>query len=228
MPRLRLALVSFLLLSAAGAKADDQLAFLRAEAARADIVGFERTTRAEELKDGKAVVSVRVDRFNPEAPAGRQWTLVSVDGRKPTAKEIADHRKLVSSFPVPGFYRLRAILAGEPTQSTDAKGRTVYRWERLPPGSLPTPGPDVSGRMAAEAVVEKVGGRPMFSRVRIYAPKPFSILSVAKMKAFDLMNIYQANGAGPPILVAQTSLTDVSAPFGQGGRSKSEISFRPI
>jgi len=228
MPILRLALVCVLLLAASGARADDQLAFLRAEAARADIVGFERTMRAEELKDGETVVSVRVDRFNPHAPATRRWALVSVDGRKATAKEIADHRKLVSSFPVPGFYRLRAILAGEPTQSTDAKGRTVYRWDKLPPGSLPTPGPDVSARMAAEAVVETVAGRPMFSRVRIYAPRPFSILSVAKMNAFDLINVYQPNGSGPPILVSQTSLTDVSAPFGQGGRSTSEISFRPI
>ncbi len=228
MPGYRFALIALMLLGATAARADDQLDFLRAEAARSDKIGFERTTRAEALKDGKTMVSVRIDRFDPKAQPSRQWTLVSVDGRKPTAREIADHKKLVSSFPVPGFYRLRAILAGEPTQATDERGRTVYRWDRLPPGSLPTPGPDISGRMAAEAVVEKVGGRPMFSRVRIYAPRPFSILSVAKMKAFDLMNIYQADGSGPPVLVAQTSLTDVSAPFGQGGRSKSEISFRPL
>jgi hypothetical protein len=224
----RLAVLTMLLLGATGARADATLNQLRAEAARAEVMGFERTTRAETQTDDGPVISTQMDRFNPRAPAARQWTLLSVDGRKPTAKEIAEHRKRVTSFPVPGFYRLSAVLAGEPVRLTDAQGRTVYRWEKLPRGALPTPGPDVSERMAAEAVVEKVGGRAMFSRVRIYAPRPFPIMAVAKMKAFDLINLYQPGAGGTPFLMSQTSLTDVSAPFGRGGRQTSQISFRPI
>ncbi len=222
------ALLFAMLLLAAPARADTLLDRLRAEAARAEATGFERTTRAERMTDKGPQVSVQVDRFNPRAAAGEQWTLVSVDGRAPTSRQLVEHRKLVASLPVPGFYRLSAILAGEPVKTADAGGRVVYRWDRLPPDSLPTPGPDISARMAAEAVVEKVRGRPMFSRVRIYAPRPFPVMAVAKVKAFDLMNLYDADAGGLPMLVGQTSLTDISAPFGQGQKQRSEISFRPL
>lgn len=217
-----------LVLLATTARADPLLETIRSEAARAEVSGFERTTRAENQTDNGPVMTVRIDRFNPRAPRGKQWTLVSVNGRPPTGKEISEHRKRVTSYPVPGFYLLRAILAGEPTRTVDARGRSVYRWEKLPPGSLPTPGPDVSERLAAEATLETVAGRPVFTRVRIYAPQPFPIMAVARMKAFDLMSVYQLGEGGKTVLVAQTSKTDVSAPFGQGERQVSQISFRPI
>lgn len=233
MPKLRPVLLALILLTS-GAQAvaqhaaDPQLDFLRAEAARAEMTGFERTTRDEKQGAKQPEIMVRVDRFNPRAAKGKQWTLVSVNGRAPTRAELAEHAKLVSSFPVPGYYRLAAILAAEPTRSTDAQGRTVYRWNSLPKDALPTPGPDVSHRMAAEAVVEKIAGRPMFSRVRIYAPGPISIMAVAKLRSFDLMNIYRPGEGGMPYLAAQTSLTDLSLPLGKNIHQTSQISFRPI
>jgi hypothetical protein len=217
-----------LLLSAETARADPVLNSLRAEASRAEKAGFERTTRSIRQTDDGPVTQIQVDRFNPRAPAAQQWTLLSVDGRAPTRKEINEHRKLVSSLPVPGFYRLSAILAGEPSKSTDARGRTVYRWDSLPPRSMPTPGPDVSTRMAAEAVVERVHGRPVLASVRLFAPRPFPVMAVAKVNSFDLMNNYAEGTGGTPMLVSQTSSTDISAPFGQGGRQQSQVSFRPL
>jgi hypothetical protein len=174
------------------------------------------------------VVEVRVDRFDPRAPAGRQWSLLSVNGRAPTRQEQADHRKLVSSLPVPGFYRLSAILAGEPERSVDAKGRILYRWNSLPPKSMPTPGPDISTRMAAEAIVEKSGNKPIVRSVRLFAPRPFPVMAVAKVNAFDLQNYYSEGEGGTPVLIAQTGATDISAPFGQGVRQTSETKFRPL
>ena len=222
------AAVAFALLAALPARADAILDRLRTEAARAEVIGFERTTREEKQTAKGPIVEVRVDRFDPRAPAGRQWTLVSVNGRAPTLREQGDHRKLVTSLPVPGFYRLSAILAGEPQRSVDADGRILYRWTSLPPGSMPTPGPDISTRMAAEAVVEKVGGKPIFRSVRLYAPKPFPVMAVAKVKAFDLQNYYADGAEGVPVLVSQSGLTDISAPFGQGGRQTSQTRFRPL
>jgi hypothetical protein len=221
-------MLAMLLLAAAPARADAILDRLRAEAARAEAIGFERTTREERQTARGPLVEVRIDRFDPKAPAGRQWNLLSVNGRAPTLKEQGDHRKLVSSLPVPGFYRLSTILAGEPQRSVDAQGRILYHWSSLPPGSLPTPGPDISTRMAAEAVVDKVGGRPMFRSVRLFAPKPFPVMAVAKVKAFDLQNFYDEGAGGVPVLVAQSGASDISAPFGQGGRQTSQIRFRPL
>lgn len=216
------------LLSALPARADAILDRLRAEAARAEVKGFERTSREERRTAKDPVTVVRVDRFDPEAPPGRQWSLLSVNGRAPTLKEQSDHRKLVSSLPVPGFYRLSAILAGEPERRFDAQGRIYYRWTSLPPGSMPTPGPDISPRMAAEALVEKVGNRPIIRSVRLFAPKPFPVMAVAKVNSFDLQNYYAEGDGGTPVLVSQAGTTDISAPFGQGVRQTSETKFRPL
>lgn len=217
-----------LALQAVPARADAILDRLRAEAARADVKGFERTTREEKMTARGPVVEVRVDRFDPKAPAGRQWTLLSVNDRPPTLKEQSEHRKLVSSLPVPGFYRLSAILAGEPERRVDAEGRIHYRWNSLPPKSMPTPGPDISASMAAEAVIEKAGGRHIVRSVRLFAPKPFPVMAVAKVKAFDLQNYYAEGEGGTPTLVAQAGETDISAPFGQGVRQTSTTRFRPL
>jgi hypothetical protein len=227
--RRKVALAALALLATAlPARADAVLDRLRAEAARADVQGFERTTREQKMAAKGPVTEVRVDRFDPKAPAGRQWSLVSVNGRAPTLKEQSEHRKLVSSLPVPGFYRLSAILAGAPERSVDAQGRILYRWNSLPPKSMPTPGPDISTRMAAEAVVEKAGGKPVIRSVRLFAPKPFPVMAVAKVNSFDLMNLYAEGAGGTPVLVAQSGTTDISAPFGQGVRQTSETRFRPL
>lgn len=219
-----LALLAF----GAPARADAVLDRLRADAERADAVGFERTTREEKQTSKGPVVEVRVDRFDPKAPEGRQWTLVSVNGRVPSTRQRAEHRKLVSSFPVPGFYRLSAILAGEPTRSIDAQGRTLYRWQSLPAGSIPTPGSDISRQMAAEAVVEKVAGRPVFKSVRLFAPKPFKVMSIARVNRFDQLNNYELMNGAVPVLISQASETDISAPFGQGVQQASQVRYRPL
>ncbi len=210
------------------ARADTILDLLRAEAARADVKGFERTTREEKQTAKGPVVEVKVDRFDPRAPEGRQWKLLSVNGREPTLKQQSDHRKLVSSLPVPGFYRLSTILAGTPERRVDGQGRIIYRWNSLPPKSMPTPGPDISTRMAAEAVVETVGNRPVVRSVRLFAPKPFPVMSVAKVNAFDLQNYYAEAEGGTHVLVSQSGATDISAPFGQGVRQTSQTKFRPL
>lgn len=210
------------------ARADPLLDRLRSEAARAEATGFERTTREEKQTSKGPVLEVRVDRFDPASPRGRQWTLVSVDGRAPTVRDRAEHAKLVSSFPVPGFYRLSAILAGEPDRSTDARGRTLYRWTSLPAGSMPTPGPDISARMAAEALVEKLAGRLVIRSVRLFAPKPFKVMSVAKVNRFDQLNIYDQGRDGELVLISQASETDISAPFGKGVQQSSRVSYKQL
>jgi hypothetical protein len=213
--------------SASAAQADAALQRAIAESARAPMVGFERTQRAELRADPDKEPEVVVDRFQPTGAATGTWTLVSIDGRKPTADEIERHRKTSARAPVPGFHRLHKILAGPPARRTEAGGRTVYRWDGLPEGAVVTPGGDISKRLSAEATVEEVGGKAMISQVRIFAAQPFSIGGIARMNGFDVTSQYRP--ASPhPFLAAQTSASDVKAPFGLGGKRRSTISFRPL
>ncbi len=218
------AVVALIMVAPAAARADDVIDRIIADSARAPMVGFERTTRA--TRSGKT--TVQVDRFDPSAPAGSQWTLLSIDGRAPTGKDVAAHRKAASAQPVPGYHRLAQVVGGKPVKRTDSAGRSVYRWDGLPSGAVPTPGPDISKNMSAEAVVDTAGDRPELVQMRIFAAKPFSIMGVAKMNAFDVISHYQPVQNGVPFLTTQTLASDVSAPFGKGGKTSTTFSFRPL
>lgn len=199
-----------------------------AQSARAPVVGFERTVRAEERADPRKEPAVVVDRFQPSAARTGNWTLVSVDGRKPTDKEVSAHAKANAKGPVPGFHRLHLVLGGTPTRQVDmGGGRTVYHFNSLPEGAVVTPGGDISEDLSAEATVEQVNGKPIISRVRIFAARPFSIAGVAKMNSFEVVSQYRPGANGLPFLYHQTSASDVKAPFGMGGKRRSVISFRP-
>ena len=221
----RFAAVAALLLSATVAHADALVDALRAEAAKTPVVAFERTTKVEQFSGKGPGYTVRVDRFNPRSSS---WTLVSMDGRAPTPDQISKHREEVNALPIPGFHRLDEVLAGEPRRVTDAKGRQIYRWDSLKPGSFPTTGPDMSKSVAAEAFIEEIAGRPVIRELRIFAPAPFAVMTVAKVKGLNLISQYRNGTAGPPFMFAQASETDVTAPLGLGGKRKTLISYKPL
>lgn len=223
----RIIVAAALIVAPASARADAVLQQILADSAKAPVVGFERTARAELRVDPDKEPAIVIDRFVPQDGASGSWTLVSIDGRKPTADEISRHRKANADGPVPGFHRLHKVLGNTPARRTEADGRTVYRWNSLPAGAVVTPGGDISGHLSAEATVEEVGGKPLISKVRIFAATPFKIRGIATMNHFDVTSQYRP-GAAHPFLAAQTSATDVKAPFGLGGKRKSSFSFRPL
>jgi hypothetical protein len=223
-----LATAVLLLAMPAAARADAVLDRLGAQSAGAPLVGFERTGRTESLDAKEGGSTVRVDRFDPKAPSGQQWTLLSVDGRAPSAKDLEQYRKANATAVPPGFHRLNRLLASPPAKRTELPGKTLYRWDGLPAGTIVTPGPDFSGQLSAEAIVEEVDGKPTLSQVRMFAARPFSIGGVARMNAFDVVSQYRPGQGGLPFLAAQTAASDVKAPFGMGGKRKSQFSFRPL
>lgn len=205
----------------------DALALLLAESARAPVVAFERTVKAEvrpESDDGPALL---VERFTPTGPAAGRWTLLSIEGKQPTAKQQEAHRKSSADAVIPGFHRLHLVLTPQPARRTVAGAKTIYQWQSLPEGAVKTPGGDISRNLSAEATVEDVGGKPTISKVRIYAAKPFKIRGIATMNSFDVTSLYRIH-SGAPVLVSQTSQSDVKAPFGLGGKRVSAISYRPL
>lgn len=223
-----LALLSVSAIAApAAANADPVLKQLLAESAKAPVTGFERSLRAEVRPDSDKGPAQYVERFTPTGPASGRWTLISLDGKAPTAKQVEQHRKTSAEAVIPGFHRLHLVLSPTPTKRTEAGGRTVYLWPSLPEGAVTTPGGDISRNLSAEATVEDAGGKPIISKVRIFAAKPFKIRGIATMNSFEVTSQYRLNGA-LPVLVSQTSQSDVKAPFGFGGVRKSVITYRPL
>jgi hypothetical protein len=212
----------------AAAQADPVLQSILAQSAKAPVVGFERTVRAELRADPDKEPAVVVERFTPRDARSGTWTLVSIDGRKPTEKELEGYRKSTANAVIPGFHRLHEILSLPPARRTEVGGKTVYHWASLPKGAVMSPGGDLSDRLSAEATVEQVGGKPMVSRVRVYAAKPFKIRGIATMNMFEGISQYRPGGNGTPFLETQTQSSDASAPFGLGGKRRSQISFKPL
>lgn len=210
------------------AHADAVLDSVRRQAAEASAPAFERQVRTEGQTMRGAQPSVRVDRFDPGAPADRQWTLVSVDGRKPDAAEIEAHRREVTAQPVPGFHRVATLLAGTPTRTEREGTRVRYRWAHLAPGALGMHGPDFSAQLSGEALVDTAGDRPRLMQVRVRADKPFTIMMMAKMHQFDAVSDYRPGAGGVPFLTAQETRVHVTIPFKGETDSRSTVSFRPL
>ena len=223
---LKLAAVALVLASPVSARAETALERILAESAKAPVVGFERTTRADLRADPAKEPALVVDRFTPKSATTGAWTVVSVEGRKPTPQELEVHAKNNSS--PPGFHNLHKLLSLPPTSRAESGGRTVYYWKSLPKGSVITPGGDVSAHLSAEAVLEEAGAKPALSEVRVFAAKPFRVKVVASINKFNVVSVYRAGANGLPFLVAQASETDVSAPLGMGGKRRSTASFKPL
>lgn len=198
-----------------------------AESAKAPVIAFERTLKAEVRPDSDKGPALLVERFTPTGHSSGRWSLVSTDGRAPTAKQVEQHRKNMAEAVIPGFHRLHLVLSPTPTKRTEVGGKAVYLWPSLPEGAVTTPGGDISRNLSAEATVEDAGGRPLISKVRIFAAKPFRIRGIATMNSFEVVSNYRLNGS-TPVLVSQTSNSDVKAPFGLGGVRRSVMTYRPL
>ena len=204
------------------AAVDPQLQQLLAQSAKAPVVGFERTTRAEVRADPKKEPALVVDRFAPRSAETGSWTVVSVDGRKPTPQEVEAHAKGNSN--PPGFHNLHKLLSLPPTSRREADGKTIFLWNSLPKGSVVTPGGDISSGISAEATLE--GGR--LSELHLFARKPIRVKVIASVDRFDVLSRYQTGANGLPFLTSQTNETDVTAPMGYGGKRRSVASFQPL
>ncbi|MCC2976404.1 hypothetical protein LK533_06920 [Sphingomonas sp. PL-96] len=117
MSRTILAAVAAVILAAPEVRADELqnrvLAAMRAS--RPDGFRFQRTSVTD--RTGAARTTV-VEQYDPGRPAAQRWQLVSVDGRKPTAKEAAGSRK-AKRGPVPAYAEL-AKWFGAPATRSDA------------------------------------------------------------------------------------------------------------
>lgn len=219
---LRLATTAAALAFAPAAHADalqDQL-LAGARAVRADAYVFRRTLAIERTG---APRQVRVEQFDPRRPANARWGLVSIDGRTPTPKELADARKQRRG-PIPSYADLARWIGAPATRAPAPAGYALYRFARLPKGALKLGPSDVSGNMGAEALVNLKGPRPFVERVRWTANKPFRMMLVASIRSMDITGRYRLHPDGQPVPADLSSQTAGSL-FGKSGQLRTAATY---
>jgi len=179
-------------------------------------LAFERDSRSvTQAADGETDRNARIDRWD-----GRSFSLISINGKQPTAKDNAGFQKAVGSRPVPGYHRLADLLAAGAVRQTDPQGRILYRVSALPKGSV-TVGRDVSANISGEFLVDASGAQPYVTSARLVLTKPMSFMMVARLDSLEITNDYKLDGAGRPYLARAVQLMS-GAQFGKRGSTRSE------
>jgi hypothetical protein len=212
-----LALIPIAAAQAPSALRDEIIADARAQPP-AGLV-FDRTTASVRTGGGTRTNVSKVERWD-----GKTWTLISQDGKSPSASQRRSAEKLADAVPVPGYHRLAVLLANASSSKIDAEGRTVLQIPALPANSVLTDTGDISGHLKAEAVIDNRGGKPFVESVHVSARESFMLNSLIKVKAFDLVSSYQRDGNGRPRLASQTADSHGSV-FGIPGGESSQVTF---
>lgn len=189
---------------------------------------FTRTLRTEQRSGDKVETRATVERFDPTRPAAQRWTLVSVDGRVPTAQEAKDYAKGMAQAIVPSYGRLARYFAGG-GQRVAKDGRVAYRTAKLPKGALTIGKADLSSGAQAEVIVAE-GPRPYVERLDLVSTKPVRMMLVAKVERLDATSRYKLLPDGRPVLVEQVSEMRGSM-LGRAGTLRTVASFsdhRPV
>ncbi len=218
---------ALLLLNAAPARADELQARLLASAKAigpADFA-FTRTTRSEQRGGGEAKLRTTVDRYDPTRPPAQRWTLVSIDGRAPTADEADKAAKAYATAFVPSYGRLARWVGAKAIRS-EADGRAVYRYAGLPKGTLDFNGKDLSADTNAEAFVAP-GPAPFVERTRFVSNKPFRMMLVARVERFEASQRFRAGADGRPVPVEFVTEM-VGSMMGKAGSVRTVTTFSDV
>ena len=182
-------------------------------------LAFDRATSMERKGGGSTSKVTMVERWD-----GQRWTLISKNGKSPSASDRRDVEKLASDAPVPGYHRLAGLLAAATEVGTDSEGRMVLRIPVLPPGSVRTDSSDISSHLRAEAIISNRGGRPWVESVHVSQLEPFKMNALIKVKTFDQVSTYKLDAGGRPRLTSQ-SADSMGSMFGFSGGQSSETIY---
>lgn len=182
-------------------------------------IAFDRTTTAIRRGPGIKDKTVTVERWD-----GKRWSLVSVNGQSPGASQLKDFRKAMAANPVPGYYRLAALMAAASDISTDGDGRKVLKIPVLPPGTVRTDTADISSHLSGEAVLASNDGKPYVARLKVKARENFKLNLLIKVTNFEQISDYRLGPDGRPRLASQTADSKGSM-FGFVGGETNEVTY---
>lgn len=191
-----------------------------ARATRTDFHQFRRTIVIERTGAARKTIE---ERFDPRRPIAERWSLVAIDGRAPTAKEIAEMRK-AKRAPVSGYADIAKFIAAPATRSDSTPGYVTYRFARLPKGAIKLGNHDASANLTAEALVNVRGKTPFVEQVRLTAIKGFRMMMVVSVKAMTVTTRYRALPDGHLAPIDSASTVDGSL-LGKSGQMKTQVRF---
>lgn len=191
-----------------------------AKATQTDGYAFTRTITVAATGEKPKVF---VEKYDPRAAAQARWTLVSVDGRKPTAKEIADAAK-TKRGPHPSYARLAQWLGAPATRSEPAPGYVLYKYPRLPAGTAKFGSHDASADTRAEALINVKGRVPFVERVRFASTKGFRMMLVASVSAMTVDGRYRQLPDGTVVPDDADSAVTGSM-LGKSGQMRTKIDY---
>jgi hypothetical protein len=209
-------------LATSAARADDlqDRVVAVANATRANMYMFRRTiTIDSDVAKRKTIVQ----QFDPRQPAGSQWSLISIDGRTPTAKEADDARKSTRD-PFPPYVAVAKWFGGPAMRSETAPGSATYQFASLLPNTLKFGSHDASADTQAEAVVNMKGSAPFIEQVHMTSTRGFRMALVASLgsMAFTMRYRQLPDGSIVP-LDAESDMT--GSALGKSGRMHTSATF---
>lgn len=187
---------------------------------RADAYAFRRSTTIERTGAARRVI---VEQFDPARSVPARWTLVSIDGRKPTPKQISDARKQKRA-PTPSYSDIARWFGAPASRVEGPAGYVTYRFAKLPKGALKIGSSDISANVAAEALVNVKGGRPWVEHVRLTATKGFRMMLVASVKTMMVTGRYRPGPNGQPV-PAETTSDMTGSLLGKSGQLRTATTF---
>lgn len=163
-----------------------------------------------------------VEQFDPSRAPAERWSLISIDGRAPTPKEIATSRK-ANHGPVPSYAQL-AEWFGSPATRSDVGGGVLYRFARLPKGIFKIGSHDASADTQVEALVNTGGAVPFVERVRMMSNKSFSVMLVASLRSIAVDQRYRLLADGTAVPSEATSAL-TGAMMGKAGTMRTDTRY---
>lgn len=182
---------------------------------RADTSDLAFTASTRIQQSGKPAREV-VTRYDPRSPAGRRWSVVSVDGKPATAKEAAQIVKTANASPPPSYARLARWFGSPATRTAQGPNSVTYRFARLPAGIAKVGSRDMSADTVAEVVVHTSGRVPFVERTRFSSTKSFRMMLVAKVDRYVATSTYAPMPDGR-VFPAATQVEMAGSMMGKSG-----------
>lgn len=162
---------------------------------------FTQTTRVERTG---AAAKTFVSRYDPARAVGQRWTLVSIDGKAPSAKEAASAAKAAKAQDVPSYAEIAKWFGGPATRIAQTPTSVTYRFARLPKGIVKMGKHDASADTSAEATVDLSGRAPVVTRVRFASTTAFRMALVVKVERYGVVTTYRPGPDSHPVIDAAT------------------------